>query len=91
MRLFLLQPEPGRAKDCLAEWQQLRHANDMTVFMGDSVLALNAAYMHGLDQLYCLEPERLLLEPDGLKYIKVIDYNELLSFIMLCDQHITLH
>lgn len=87
--LYLVQSSVAATPTILLKLQQVYTAQDHVVFMGDSVALLNERNIADFSHYYCLENEKILLNPNVVDQVKVIDYSQFADLILKFERCVT--
>ncbi|MCU4412460.1 hypothetical protein KTH71_00145 [Acinetobacter sp. WU_MDCI_Axc73] len=88
--LYLIQSSASATQTILAKLKQIYNPHDHVVFLGESVAMLNQIDIEQFSSCYCLETEQVLLNPDLVSSLTILDYAEFADLVLQFKRCISL-
>ncbi|MPW42887.1 hypothetical protein D7V21_03395 [Acinetobacter guerrae] len=88
--LYLVQCCSSSTQNILAKLKQIYSDHDHVVFLGESVATLNQADLAPFSQRYCLETEQVLLNPDLVSTLTLLNYAQFADLVLQFERCISL-
>ena len=88
--LYLIQSSATATHSILAKLKQIYSPHDHVVFLGESVAILNQTDIEHFSSCYCLETEQVLLNPDLVSNLTILDYPQFADLVLQFQRCISL-
>ena len=88
--LYLVQSCSAATPHILNKLKQIYSEQDQVVFLGESLAVLTVADLTLYASAYCLESEQVLLNPDLISKVKILDYAQFTDLILQFERCISL-